>query len=149
VRSVATARWPKLTQLVFGYGKRSDGSTPRDLAPIFDGAGLPSLTHLALRGLPFADEVVTMLRSAKLLPQLRTLDLSNGELTSSGAEMLVGMASALAGLEDLDLSGNELPRRAISALQSTFGDRLFVDTEGDENPTEDDDGEARYDEIDE
>jgi uncharacterized protein (TIGR02996 family) len=149
VRSIATARWPKLTQLLLGFGKTAGGATPADLTPILDGAGTPLLTDLALRGLPFADEVVLMLRSAKILPRLRSLDLSKGRLSRAGAETLVEMAKALSKLEDLDLSGNVLPRTVVAGLTAKFGDRVTVDEGIDENANDDDDDddEDRYDEI--
>ncbi len=151
IRSIAAARWPKLSELVIGFGKTAGGATPADLAPIFAGTAAPGLTHLGLRGLPFADEVVLALQSAKILPRLRALDLSKGRLTRSGAEILLQMHKALGALEDLDLSGNVLPRGVVTALTAKFGDRLTIDEGIDETRDNDDDddedGEDRYDEI--
>ncbi len=145
VRSIATARWPKLSNLVIGFGKTAGGATLVDLAPIFDGTTTPSLTHLGLRGLPFADEVVLKLRGSKILPRLRSLDLSRGALTRAGADMLVEMHKSLAHMEDLDLSGCALPRATVAALIKTFGDRLTVD-EGSDDDHDDDEEELEEDE---
>lgn len=138
VRSVVTARWPKLSHLVLGFGKTAGGATLADLAPIFEGTTVPQLTHLGLRGLPFADEVVAKLRSSKLLPRLRSLDLSRGSLTRTGADMLIEMRKSLSHIEDLELSGSALPRVVVAALIKAFGDRLTIDEGSDESDDDDD-----------
>jgi uncharacterized protein (TIGR02996 family) len=155
VKQVATARWPKLTSLVLGFGKTAGGATAADLRPILEGTGLPALTNLGLRGLPFADAVVAMLPSAKILPRLHSLDLSKGRLSNGDAQALVDMKKALAHVEDIDLSGNVLSKGAVAALTKAFGDRVTLDegveddqTAGDDEDGEDgEDGEEHYDEI--
>ena len=145
VKQVATARWPKLNSLVLGFGKTAGGATAADLRPIFDGPGLPELTNLGLRGLPFADNIVAMLPSSKILPQLRSLDLSKGRLSNGDAQALVDMKKALARIEDLDLSGNVLSKGAVAALTKAFGDRVTLDEGVEDNQTagdDDDDGDG-------
>ena len=149
VKQVATARWPKLSSLVLGFGKTAGGATAADLRPILDGVGLPELGHLGLRGLPFADAVIALLPSAKILKGLRSLDLSKGRLSNGDAQALVDMKKALAHLEDIDLSGHVLSKGAVGALKKAFGERVTVDEGVDDAPKDDDDddGEDRYDEI--
>lgn len=146
VRAIASGRWPKLERLVLSFGKRFGDATLADLAPLFDGAATPALTHLGLPKSPATDDLVARLLDAPILPRLTSIDLSGGTLSHIGARALIAAKAALAHLEDLDLSGHALTQGVVADLKAAFGERLFID-EGEITTSHDDDDDDHYDEI--
>jgi len=125
VKSVAAASWPRLETLVLYFGTDEYGCncTAADVAPILAGKGLAQVKHLGLANAEFADDLARALPTAKILPQLQTLDLSKGLMTDEGATALIEGAGALAHLKSFDLSQNYLSAavaaRLVAALKST------------------------------
>jgi hypothetical protein len=80
----------------------------KQLAPIFAATGLPKLKHLKLCNCAFADAAVKLLIGSKLLAQLQTLDLSMGNLSDRGIDLMVKSKDAFAHLEHLELTDSAL-----------------------------------------
>ncbi|MDC0709628.1 WGR domain-containing protein [Stigmatella sp. ncwal1] len=110
VKSIVTAKWPKLERLEIWFGSENYGAEGgvKDIQPLLDGKGLPNLKRLGLRNSEFTDELCKVLPTAKVLPQLETLDLSMGILSDEGASLLAGHTAAFAHLQQLDLTENTL-----------------------------------------
>ncbi|MBZ4412373.1 WGR domain-containing protein [Myxococcus faecalis] len=110
VKSIASAKWPKLEKLEVWFGQDSYGAEGgvADIQPILDGKGLSNLKVLGLRNAEFTNDLVKVLPTAKVLPQLEKLDLSMGCLTDEGAKTLAENAAAFKHLKHLDLTENTL-----------------------------------------
>lgn len=106
-QSLRTAVWPHLEHL--------------DVMRLPLDAGLlaraPGLTSLASRGLGSAG-MISSLNASLRLPQLRQLDLAEGELGSAGFDWLMANAPKLSHLERLDLTNSvsDHQRQALAAL---------------------------------
>jgi uncharacterized protein (TIGR02996 family) len=132
--SVTKARWPKLEKLVLYFGVDDYGGDCEadDLKALLEGKNMPALRSLALSNAPFADEIAAMLPKAKVVKQLRRLDLSKGMLTDAGAAHLVDNADAFKHLEELDVSENYLTSDAIGRLQGVCK-KVIAGSQGDPN----------------
>ncbi|QQR47138.1 WGR domain-containing protein [Myxococcus xanthus] len=110
VKSIANAKWPKLERLEVWFGSDNYGAEGgvEDIQPILDGKGLPNLKQLGLRNSEFTDALAQALPTAKVLPQLETLDISMGTLSDEGARALADKAAAFAHLKQLDVTENTL-----------------------------------------
>jgi uncharacterized protein (TIGR02996 family) len=110
VKSIVTAKWPKLERLEIWFGSENYGAEGgvKDLRPLLEGKGVPNLKRLGLRNSEFADELCQVLPTAKVLPQLETLDLSMGTMSDEGASTLAEHAAAFAHLRELDVTENLL-----------------------------------------
>ena len=119
IASLAAAKWPKLEKLELWLGTTNYGGncTVKDLKPILDGKAFPKLTSLGLRNCEFADELAVALGSAKVIGQLKKLDLSKGTLTDTGVEAMIESKDAFSHLAHLDLSDNYLAKSARTATQ--------------------------------
>jgi uncharacterized protein (TIGR02996 family) len=105
-RAVSRATWPKLKHLVLDLEAASAGLP--DLAPLFQRADLTSLAELAVTRVAFTDELCSLIVDAPFAPQLRVLELHNGNLTSTGVGVLARGRDRLANLEHLGLLGMQL-----------------------------------------
>jgi uncharacterized protein (TIGR02996 family) len=108
---LAEASWPSLESLVIFFGTEEYGGscTPAGVEPILAGDLLPAVTELGLCNGEFGDELAVRVCSAKILPRLHRLDLSQGTMGPDGARALLAHADRFAHLEALDLSQNYLP----------------------------------------
>ena len=95
---------------------REDGSIS-DLAALFARSDLSALRVLGITNSVFTDAVCRLLPTSRILPQLAVLDLSWGNMTDHGARVLAKNRDAFRRLEILDVSRNNLSRRAIDSLQ--------------------------------
>lgn len=118
VKSIANAKWPKLERLEVWFGSDNYGAEGgvEDIQPILDGKGLPNLKQLGLRNSEFTDALAQALPTAKVLPQLETLDISMGTLSDEGARALADKAAAFAHLKQLDVTENTLTDEGQSLL---------------------------------
>lgn len=101
---VLAADFPALRKLELwlgddGYGRDTD---PAELAPLLRAECFPELLELGLRNADNADEIAEALADAKVVSQLKVLDLSLGTLSDAGAEHLL-RSTAIRGLVKLDL----------------------------------------------
>jgi uncharacterized protein (TIGR02996 family) len=109
-RAIAQIAAPKLAALDVDVGEpdRGASATVDDLAPLLQRTDLPELRHLGIGCAHFADELVELLASSKLLPQLDELRLTGGALTDAGAAVLAKHRAAFRHLKTLDLDQNYL-----------------------------------------
>lgn len=137
VESISRARWPKLQRLSLWFGDENYGGDAGfdDLGTLLAAKGLPQLEALGLVNCSFISGNLDSLAKAKVLRQLKRLDLSMGFLTDEDAEALVRHAAAFKHLE-LDVSHNYLTRRGVWLLQKAA--RTLVSTDQQEADTDDD-----------
>ncbi|MCX5748434.1 MAG: hypothetical protein NT062_38765, partial [Proteobacteria bacterium] len=117
-RAIAAAVWPSLEKLSIQIGPESDGASPKvkDLQPILDGGTLPRLTHLGIANFNETDQLVEVLASSKLLPQLAELDLSMGTLADEHVAKLFARQKAFAHLTKIDVHDNYLTNASRTLL---------------------------------
>ncbi|WIG96531.1 WGR domain-containing protein [Myxococcus sp. SDU36] len=122
IKSIASAKWPKLERLEMWFGREDYGAEGgvEDLQPILDGKDLPNLKQLGLRNSEFTDELAKVLPTAKVLKQLEKLDLSMGILSHEGAQALADNAAAFAHLKQLDVTENTLTEEAQALLSKAL-----------------------------
>jgi uncharacterized protein (TIGR02996 family) len=122
--AICAAHWPKLERLTLWLGDENYGSEADfdALAPILSGKGLGALRHLALANCEFVAGNIDALAKAKLLPQLKTLDLSMGRMGDEDAEAILRHADAFKHLEQLVVSDNYFTRRGLYLLRKAVRD---------------------------
>ncbi|MER5631901.1 STM4015 family protein [Streptomyces nitrosporeus] len=146
---IAAAELPSLERLELWLGDDwyGGGTTVEQLAPLLAGQGKPALRHLGLQNSPVQDELAAALASAPVVSQLRTLKLSMGVLSDTGAEALLH-GQPLTGLDELDLSHHFLSHAMMLRLWKALEPAgVRVDLSGRSEPDEDDDeedGDGRY-----
>lgn len=81
--SIATAPWPVLERLELRLGNRynTESAAFEHVRPLLERADMPALTHLKIRGAPFAGAILRTLAQSPLARQLLVLDLSHGTIT--------------------------------------------------------------------
>jgi len=84
---------------------------------LFSGKCFPKLNHLKLGGSYIADKIAYELAKSPILPNLKALDLSGGNLHDQGAEILINNIENLK-LKKLDISHNALSREFCASLQN-------------------------------
>lgn len=117
--SITGRKWPKLETLTIWFGSEDYGSQckVKDLTPILDGSAIPKVTKLGLMNAEFTDALCKELVSAKVVKQLKVLDLSMGTMSDEGASALAANAKVFKHLERLDVSDNFLSKKAIADLK--------------------------------
>jgi uncharacterized protein (TIGR02996 family) len=137
MKSVLGAKWPKLETLLLRFGGSEDYGgtcTVDDVLPLLDGKTIPNVKHLALANSPFINDLIPHLVKSPLLKQLSTLDLSLGEMTDDGANLIVTHADAFRHLTKLDVHRNYLTLDVCTALRGVVKD---TEIGGQEDPGED------------
>ncbi len=119
LKAIANAKLPKLEHLEIWCGDPRYGATgtAKDLAPLFAGTNVPKLTYFGLMNCPFADEGVKALIKSKLLPRLKVLDLSRGNLSDRGVEEMAAHKDAFRHLDLLDVDDNALTEASTPRLK--------------------------------
>jgi hypothetical protein len=141
LRSITTARWPKLTHLEVWFGDTNYGAEcdVRDVEPLLQ-RSMPALVSLGLCNFEFCDLLLERLLASPLLRQLKRLDLSKGALGAEGVSLLVKNRAAFEHLEVLDLSECQLSPTEVAQLEGLCA---VVNLDDQREPW-DDDGSARY-----
>jgi hypothetical protein len=124
LKAIGAATLPALEKLEIWFGQESYGGNSKiaDVDPILDGAArFPALRDLGLRNAPFADALAARVGQARIVKQLKRLDLSKGTMRASGAQALVAAAPALKHLDELDVSESFLVADDLKALKKAFG----------------------------
>ena len=118
-QAIAAARWPSIAHLEVWYGDPSYGATAAlaDAAALLDRVDLGKLTALGVKNTAFSDALCGVLPRARVLPQLRRLDLAMGTMTDDGARVLAASKAAFQHLEVLDVSQNYLTAAGVAALK--------------------------------
>ena len=138
-KSIATAQIPAIKHLEIYFGTDEYGGTSslKDIKPLLDRTDLPKFEYLGIKNAEFLDEVAAAIPKAKILKQLKTLDLSLGTMTDAGAEALAAHPDAFKHLDVLDLTRNYLTKKGIAAVKSLAkkvltGEQEQSDDDGDE-----------------
>ncbi len=135
-KAIAAAKWPQIEHLEIWYGDDNYGGTAKvsDVAALLARTDLPKLTSLGLRNTELTDALCGVLPSARLLPQLRRLDLSMGTLTDEGAAVLAAHRDAFKHLATLDVSDNYLSKDGLAALKGLAKAVVSTDQRDDDDP---------------
>jgi len=141
-KSIATAQMPAIKHLEIYYGTDEYGgtSTIKDVKPLLDRTDLPKLEYLGLKNAEFMNEIAKAMPTAKILKQLKTLDLSLGTMTDEGAVAMAAHADAFKHLEVLDLTRNFLTKKGITAVKN-LAKKVIT---GGQEQADEDDGDPRY-----
>ncbi len=133
-KEIGKAKWPKLKHLDVWFGQKEYGGTTTvaEAKQIFDRSDLKALKHLGLMNAEFMTDLVRLLPTAKLLPQLEELSLAMGTMTDSDAAELAPHKDAFAHLKLFDVSENCLESGA--KLLKGFGKKVETKGQRDNDP---------------
>jgi hypothetical protein len=117
MRAIAASELPALETLILWIGgsQHSWDIQPADVHPLF-ASPRPNLRELALVRCSFLDDIVAELVAAPWAPQLRSLDLKQGGLTTRGVAILEAARARLASIERIDVAGNPLDADAVQRV---------------------------------
>lgn len=121
LREIFRADLPNLEHLELWLGSDNYGwdGGAEDLQPLLAGKLFPKLTYLGLRNCESIDDLTPVIVNAPLLRRIRTLDLSLGNLSDTGANSLLALPKDVA-LTRLDLSHHYLSDDLVAKLQATL-----------------------------
>lgn len=144
LRSIAAAEWPALERLELWLGAIDRGapSTLDALQPILDAKRVLVLSHLGLCNSELIDDAIVRLAESKLLPQLRTLDLSKGTLLR--ADGLLAHREAFRHLRSISLERNLLSDEQCDRLREALPNVKLDDQRWDDIADEPDPEDVRY-----
>ena len=122
ILSITSAKWPELEHLEiwFGRGQYNAEGHAAHLTPIFGAKDLSALRHLGICNCEFSSSAIEGLLASKLLPQLRSLDLSRGIIAARELEVLLANADKLGHLTSIDVSENYLDAPQVRRLQQAL-----------------------------
>ena len=117
-KHIATASMPKVKHLEIYYGTDNYGGdcTVKEVKPLLDRTDLKDLQYLGLKNSEFANDIAKAVVGAKIVKQLKVLDLSLGTMTDEGAKALADGKESLKHLEVLDLTRNYLTKAGIKLV---------------------------------
>lgn len=118
LEAVLASSLPSLTTLRLWFGSERYGAecTASDLAPLLERAPFPRLAHLGLMNSEFADDLPLALARSRILPSLRSLDLSMGTMSSVGVRAILEHREAFQHLRSLSVSENFLDDADLEQL---------------------------------
>ena len=142
-KAIVAAKIPKIKHLEIYFGTEEYGGncSVKEVVPLLARTDLPSLTYLGLKNSEFTNDIANALIGAKILKQLKTLDLSLGTLTDDGAAALVRAKAELKHLDVLDLTHNYLTKDGVSLVKS-LAKKVITDDQ--QKADESSDGEKHY-----
>jgi len=142
-KHIAAAKMPKIKHLEIYYGTENYGGdcTVKEVKPLLDRTDLKDLHYLGLKNSEFGNEMAKAVIGAKLVRQLKTLDLSKSTITDEGAQTLFDGKDTLKHLECLDLSTNFLTKDGIKLVK---GICKKVVTDDQQKPYDWGEGELHY-----
>lgn len=143
VADVIAGKLPKLRNLVLWLGDENYGGdcTVEDLAPLLTGNKFPALEHLGLQDSRIQDDIAVAIAKSPLLARLKSLDLSMGTLSDTGAEALLA-SPHLRKLQHLNLRHHYMSTAMMAKLKALGIPSLDV-SDREEGEEEDD----RYIEV--
>ncbi|MEU0940598.1 STM4015 family protein [Embleya sp. NPDC005971] len=120
-RAVAACEFPALEYLDLWLGVPMYGgdASAADLADLLDGTRHPELRHLGLMNSAIQDEVAAAVAASPVLARLRSLDLSMGTLSDTGADALLA-GRPLTHLERLTVHHHFLGADAAARLRAAL-----------------------------
>ncbi|MFT3694115.1 MAG: TIGR02996 domain-containing protein [Kofleriaceae bacterium] len=118
VMEIVDAKWPALQHLEIWFGQQNYGAggDAEMIAPILRGTNLPKLKHLGIVNCEFSLGALEILLAGKLLPRLRSLDLSSGIMWTREFDLLIANVDKLRHLESIDITDNYLSGDQVHAL---------------------------------
>jgi hypothetical protein len=130
IHEIGAAKLPALEHLELWLGTPNYGgdATVDDLAPLLRAGTFPKLQYLGLKDSVIQDEIAGVVALAPVLKQLKTLDLSLGNLGDAGAEALLA-SPAIRNLQKLDLSHHYLSEPVMDRLNALGIDVDLSDAE--------------------
>lgn len=142
-KHIANAKMPKIKHLEIYYGTDNYGGdcTVKEVKPLLERTDLKDLQYLGLKNSEFGNEMAKAVIGAKIVKQLKTLDLSKSTITDEGAQTLLDGKATLKHLDCLDLSTNFLTKDGIKLVQ---GICKKVVTEDQQKPYDWGEGELHY-----
>jgi uncharacterized protein (TIGR02996 family) len=101
--SIAVAPWPRLERLELRLGTRfgTESAAFEHVKPLLERADMPALTHLKIRGAPFAGAIARAIADGPLAGQLVVLDLSHGTIAPTDALYVQARKDRFANLREL------------------------------------------------
>lgn len=101
--SIAVAPWPVLERLELRLGTRhgTESAAFEHVKPLLVRKDMPALTHLKIRGAPFAGAICRSIANSPLAGQLVVLDLSHGSITPADAKALAAAKDQFPNLREL------------------------------------------------
>jgi uncharacterized protein (TIGR02996 family) len=117
-KHIASAKMPKIKHLevLFGTDEYGGDCTIKDVKPLLDRTDLKHLEYLGIKNSEFGNDIAKAVVNAKIVKQLKTLDLSLSTITDEGAQALADGKDALKHLECLDLTHNFLTKAGIKLV---------------------------------
>lgn len=147
IDAICNATWPALEHLEMWFGASqygAEGDVTR-IRPILDGVGLPKLRHLGIVNCEFVDSAIEPLAGSKLLPQLRTLDLSSGIMAARATKTLIEHAAAFRHLDAIELDRNLLVPSEVAQLKKALPNvKIGKQRERDDDEDADPEDDYRY-----
>ncbi|BAY82615.1 leucine rich repeat variant [Calothrix parasitica NIES-267] len=141
VAQICNLNLPALEHLELWLGADEYGGdcTVIDIKPILEDLIFPDLSYLGLRNSQFADDIAEAVIKSDLIKTISVLDLSLGNLTDKGAEILLN-CSDVNELDILNVSEARLSEKMICKL-AKLDCRLLADKQETDNDYDD---EYRY-----
>jgi uncharacterized protein (TIGR02996 family) len=117
-KHIAAANMPKIKHLEVFYGTDNYGGdcTIKEVKPLLDRTDLKHLEYLGIKNSEFGNDIAKAVVGAKIVKQLKTLDLSMSTITDEGAQALADGKESLKHLECLDLTHNFLTKDGIKLV---------------------------------
>lgn len=131
VEAIGKAPWPVLERLEIRFC-RAGGATEadfHDVRPLLLRTDMPALTHLKLRGAPFAGAIVRTLLAAPLSRQLHVLDFSGGDFSPLDLQQLAAHANNFPQLRELWLPYNYMSAQIEKQL-AAVAKHVLPDSKG-------------------
>ena len=124
LESIRNARWPHLETLSLYLGE--DGGDyggdvgADDVMDFLARLDAPKLRHLGLCNTNHADEIARRLAGTKILPQLQTLDFTDGTFGDEGARALIEHAQRFRHLSRIKARRHYVSDRVVGELTAAF-----------------------------
>ena len=137
--AIQSAELPNLKKLLLYigvdyYGFEGDADSVKQF---LEECNFPQLEYLGITDSEIQDELTEAVLGCKYMPQIKTLDLSNGTLTDKGGALLLETLPKFPNIQKLDIHYHYLSAQMAQKLE-----QLPIETDTSErNEAEEDDGE--------
>lgn len=118
IENIMMSNFPNLEHLELWLGGNTIYNIDEEFKNLLTGISFPKLSYLGLRNSKNANSFVKELVKTSLLKQLKTLDLSLGNFSDIGAELIIYYNNKFTHLEILDLHFHYLSEKMMEALKA-------------------------------